>query len=63
MAENKKADEVKDTKLYRIQDYLKSTTHPEGIKKMMYDMFRTAPARTMEQWKIADDFVNKTRVK
>jgi hypothetical protein len=57
MAENKTEKNI------RIQDYLKTTDHPEGIRKMMYDMFRTAPARTMGQWKIADDHINKTRVK
>lgn len=68
MAENKKLEEKKEEKkggdkLYRIQAYLNETTHNESIKKMMYDMFRTAPARTMDQWKKADDHINNTRVK
>jgi hypothetical protein len=45
-----------------IQTYLADTDHKETIKKMMISLFK-GQTRTISEWKVVDENINKRRVK
>ncbi len=57
-----KTEEIKVDKkrTYPIDYYLKDTNHNESIKRMMRGFFK-GRSKTLEEWKYADDKINKRR--
>jgi len=45
---------------YPVDYYLQDTDHPEAIKRMMRGFFK-GRSKTLEEWKYADDKINKRR--
>lgn len=65
LREEIKNEKNKDQKLdvsirYTINHYLKESKHPEAIQRMMRDLFK-GRSKTLEEWKYADEKINKRR--
>jgi len=48
------------TRTYPINYFLKDLDRPEGVKRMMRDLFK-GRSKTLEEWQYADDKLNNRR--
>jgi len=51
---------MKAEQKFTVDYYLKDSEHPEGIKRMMRDLFK-GQNKTLKQWKTADEETNTRR--
>ena len=58
--EEKKGEKLDVSIRYTINYYLKESKHPEEIQRMMRDLFK-GRSKTLEEWKYADEKINKRR--